>query len=85
MRFFAKICHFYVILFGNMGKMYYLCRKFRGKRQKLSEATDARRGDRLKIGKNCTERTRMLDGGTIEDPFSILSVSIEHPLQVGGT
>jgi hypothetical protein len=30
-------------------------------------------------------RIRMLDGGTIKDPFSILSVSIEHPLQVGGT
>ena len=26
----------------------------------------------------------MLDGGTIEDPFSILSVSIEHPLQSDG-
>ena len=25
----------------------------------------------------------MLDGATDEDPFSILSVSIEHPLQVG--
>ena len=26
----------------------------------------------------------MLDGATIEDPFSILSLSIEHPLEVGG-
>jgi len=26
----------------------------------------------------------MLDGGSIEDPFSILSASIEHPLQPGG-
>ena len=25
----------------------------------------------------------MLDGATIEDPFSILSASIEHPLQLG--
>ena len=27
----------------------------------------------------------MLDGGTIEDPFRILSASIEHPLQLGGS
>jgi hypothetical protein len=26
----------------------------------------------------------MLDGGPIEDPFSILSSSIEHPLGSGG-
>ena len=26
----------------------------------------------------------MLDGATDEDPFSILSASIEHPLEVGG-
>jgi hypothetical protein len=26
----------------------------------------------------------MLDGGSIEDPFSILSSSIEHPLGSGG-
>ena len=26
----------------------------------------------------------MLDGATDEDPFTILSASIEHPLEVGG-
>ena len=45
---------------------------------------EAKRKARRKHTKHFN-RIRMLDGGTIEDPFSILSVSIEHPLQIGGT
>jgi len=36
------------------------------------------------LGKKSAERIRMLDGATVEDPFSILSASITIRLQPRG-